>query len=66
MSDQVVTTQPTGSVMHTVGNLSNLPKLNGKNFQSWKELVEIVLTLRGLKKAIQTMASTMSRTCMPS
>lgn len=52
MSDQVVATNPTGGVVSTAGNMSNLPKLNGKNFQSWKELVVIVLTLKGLKKAI--------------
>ena len=36
-----------------VGPVSSLPKLDGKNFQSWKELVELVLTLRGLVKAVK-------------
>lgn len=31
----------------------NLPKLDGKNFQSWFELISIALELKGLKKAIE-------------
>lgn len=36
-----------------VGNTNNLPKLDGKNYQSWREIVEITLQLRGLIKAIR-------------
>jgi len=34
-------------------NSTNLPKLNGKNYQSWRELIDIVLELRGLKSATE-------------
>jgi len=33
---------------------AQIPRLNGKNYQSWKELVGIVLELGGLKDAIET------------
>lgn len=33
---------------------SNLPRLDGKNFQSWLEMISIALKLRGLKRAIES------------
>jgi len=34
------------------GSTFNIPKLDGKNYQSWVEIVSIVLKLRGLDRAI--------------
>lgn len=35
-----------------VGNTTNIPKLDGKKFQSWKEMIDIILRLRGLGGAL--------------
>lgn len=32
---------------------SGVPKLDGTNFESWREMVSIVLTLRGLRHAVE-------------
>lgn len=32
---------------------ANLPRLNGKNYMSWKEMMDLLLEVRGLKSAIE-------------
>lgn len=33
---------------------SHLPKLEGNNFQSWREMVEMAMELKGIKRALET------------
>lgn len=45
------------STNYKIGNTANITKLNGQNFENWKEEIEIILKLRGLGKAWKPMMS---------
>lgn len=42
------------NMVPTMYNTANIQKLNGTNFTAWRREVEMVLKLRGLKKALET------------